>query len=66
MQLLGRRYGTGRPVQLTIAGGRLAGIRPVKPGDRADLVVFDLGEGFEVRATLAAGEVVFGSLDTRL
>jgi cytosine/adenosine deaminase-related metal-dependent hydrolase len=49
----------------------LLGIDPggLEPGDAADLVLFDLAQPasqgappkFEVRATLVAGEVVFGS-----
>ena len=31
----------------------------LEPGDRADLVLFDLEQDFEVRTTLAAGDVVF-------
>ncbi len=34
----------------------------LKQGDRADLVLFDLAEDFEVRATLADGELIFGSV----
>ena len=42
----------------------LLGIEPggLEPGDPADLVLFDLGERFEVRATLVGREVVFGSI----
>ena len=41
---------------------RLLGIEPggLTPGDPADLVLFDLRERFEVRATVVAGELVFG------
>jgi len=43
---------------------RLLGIEPggLEPGDPADLVLFELSERFEVRATLLAGEAVFGSV----
>jgi N-acetylglucosamine-6-phosphate deacetylase len=42
---------------------RLLGIEPggIEPGAPADLVLFELGEGFEVRATLVGGELVFSS-----
>ncbi|HUT13860.1 MAG TPA: amidohydrolase family protein [Thermoguttaceae bacterium] len=40
---------------------RLLGIEPgnLQPGDPADLVLFDLGDRFDVRATVVAGETVF-------
>jgi N-acetylglucosamine-6-phosphate deacetylase len=43
---------------------RLLGIDPggLEPGDPADLVLFELNAGLEVRATLVAGEVAFGSV----
>ncbi len=43
---------------------RLLGIEPggLDPGDPADLVLFELNDGFEVRATVVGGEVVFGSV----
>ena len=43
---------------------RLLGIEPggLEPGDPADLVLFELDDGFEVRATLVGGELVFGSV----
>jgi N-acetylglucosamine-6-phosphate deacetylase len=43
---------------------RLLEIKPggFEPGDPADLVLFDLTDGFEVRATVVSGEVVFGSV----
>ena len=43
---------------------RLLEIDPggLEPGDPADLVVFELSDGFEVRATLVGGEAVFGEI----
>jgi len=43
---------------------RLLGIDPgrLEPGDPADLVLFELNDGLEVRATLVAGDLVFGSV----
>lgn len=43
---------------------RLLGIDPghLQPGDPADLVAFELTDGFEVRATLVGGETVFGTI----
>jgi len=43
---------------------RLLGIDPggLEPGDPADLILFALNDGFEVRATLVGGELVFGSI----
>ena len=43
---------------------RLLGIEPggLEPGNPAYLVLFELNDGFEVRATLVGGELVFGSL----
>ena len=42
----------------------LLGICPggLQPGDAADLMLFDLEEHLEVRATLLGGELVFGTL----
>ncbi len=42
----------------------LLGLEPVglRPGNPADLVLFKIDEGFQVHATLAGGEVVFGEL----
>lgn len=41
----------------------LLGIDPggLEPGDPADLVLFELNEGFEVRATLVGGQLAFDS-----
>ena len=43
---------------------RLLDVEPggLEPGDRADLVLFDLDKQFEVRATVVAGEVVAGAI----
>jgi len=43
---------------------RLLGIDPggLEPGNPADLILFALNDGFEVRATLVGGELVFGSI----
>jgi N-acetylglucosamine-6-phosphate deacetylase len=43
---------------------RLLGIEPggLDAGDPADLVLFELSERFEVRATLVGGELVFGAV----